>query len=224
MSKRFREIQKLVDANTVYTPEEAVKLAKQTSTVKFDASVEVHIKLNVDPKQTNQKVRTQIALPHGIGKSIKVAAFVTSSREKEAKAAGADIIGGEELVKEIKEKEKTDFDIAVAEPGIMKSLATIAKILGQRGLMPSPKNGTVGEDVGKLIRELKSGRVDIKTDDTGVVHQTIGKVSFDDQKLLENFIALKDAIAKAKPASVKKDFVASISMSSSMGPGIKVQR
>ncbi len=224
MSKRFREILKLVDANTVYTPEEAVKLAKQTSTVKFDASVEVHIKLNVDPKQTNQKVRTQIALPHGIGKSIKVAAFVTSSREKEAKAAGADIIGGEELVKEIKEKEKTDFDIAVAEPGIMKSLATIAKILGQRGLMPSPKNGTVGEDVGKLIRELKSGRVDIKTDDTGVVHQTIGKVSFDDQKLLENFIALKDAIAKAKPASVKKDFVASISMSSSMGPGIKVQR
>lgn len=223
MSKRFQEAIKLVDLNKTYPVEEAVALAKQTSTVKFDASVEVHFRLGVDPKQTDQKVRTQLSLPHGIGKSLRVAAFVSGSREKEAKEAGADIVGGEDLVKQIKQSEKTDFDITVAEPSMMKSLAAIAKVLGQRGLMPSPKAGTVSEDIGSIVKDLKFGsKIDVKTDDSGNIHQVIGKVSFDDSKLLENYKALKDAIHRAKPSSVKKEFIGSITISTSMGPGIRV--
>ncbi|MBI4050629.1 MAG: 50S ribosomal protein L1 [Candidatus Doudnabacteria bacterium] len=222
MSKRYSQVVQLVDRTKTYPIEEAVALARQTSTVKFDATVEAHFKLGIDAKQTDQKVRTQITLPHGTGKTIKVAAFVSSGKEKEAKAGGADIIGGEELVKQIKETGKADFDAAVAEPAMMKSLAQIAKILGQRGLMPNPKAGTVGEDVGRLVKELKGGRVEIKTDDTGVVHAAIGKVSFDEQKLLENFQAVKEALYRAKPSAVKKDFVKSVTISTSMGPGIKV--
>ena len=223
MSKRFNEAVKLVDINNTYPVEEAIKLAKATSTVKFDASLEVHVKLNIDMKQTDQKVRTQALLPHGTGKKIKVAAFVGPAKEKEASEAGADIVGGEEFIKQIKTTEKTDFDTAVAEPTMMKSLAMVAKILGQRGLMPNPKTGTVGPDVAKMIKEIKGGKIDVKTDDGGVIHQTVGKVSFEDAKLVENFQALKDAIYRAKPASVKKDFVRSISISSSMGPGIRVK-
>lgn len=222
MSKRYRQALEIIDKFRTYTIEEAVRLAKRTSTVKFDASVEVHFKLGIDPKQTDQKVRTQVALPHGTGKTVKVAAFVTPSKEKEAKEAGADIIGGEELVKQVKETGKTDFDVAVAEPAMMKSLAGIAKILGQKGLMPTPKTGTVGEDIAKIVKELKAGRLDVKTDDTGVIHAVMGKVSFDDQKLSENFKALKEAIYKAKPASVKKEFVKSVTISTSMGPGIRI--
>lgn len=206
-----------------YAPDEAIKLAKATSNVKFDATVEVHIRLNIDPKQTDQKIRTQVALPHGTGKILKVAAFVSAAKEKDAKSAGADVVGGEELVKQIKATEKTDFDIAVAEPVMMKSLTTIAKILGQRGLMPNPKTGTVAEDIAKIVRELKSGRLDVKTDDSGNIHEVIGKVSFEEQKLLENFTVLRDAIYRAKPASVKKDFVRSMTISTSMGPGIKIK-
>lgn len=223
MSKRFQEAVKLVDQAKIYSVEDAIKLVKQASTVKFDASVEAHFRLNIDPKQTDQKIRTQVSLPHGTGKTLRVAAFAGPAKEKEAKEAGADLVGGEELIKQIKQTEKTDFDIAVADGSMMKSLAGIAKILGQRGLMPSPKTGTVGSDVGQMVKDLKSGgRVDVKTDDSGNIHQTIGKVSFDDQKLLENFQTLKEAIHRAKPASVKKVFVGSITLTSSMGPGIRV--
>src|SRR3989344_1843390 len=224
MSKRFDAAVKLIDADKVYSVEEAVKLDKETSKVKFDASVEVHFRLNIDPKQTDQKVRTQVTLPHGIGKVMRVAAFVSQAKEKETTAAGADIVGGENLIKTIKQTEKTDFDIAVAEPMMMKSLSVVAKLLGQRGLMPNPKIGTVGEDIGRIVKELKSGnKVDVKTDDSGNIHLTIGKVSFDDQKLIENFQILKDAVHKAKPASVKKDFVTSITLATSMGPGIRIR-
>lgn len=222
MSKRFAEAVKLVDPAKTYSIEEAIQLAKQSSTVKFDASVEVHVGLNIDPKQTDQRLRAQEVLPHGTGKSLRVAAFVAANKEKDASAAGADIVGGEELIKKIKETQKTDFDVAVAEPAMMKSLATVAKILGQRGLMPSPKTGTVGEDIGKMVKELKGGKIDIKTDDSGNVHQIIGKVSFDEQKLVENFKAFKEGLYRAKPAAVKKDFVRSITISTSMGPGIKI--
>lgn len=221
-SKRYNEATILIDREKQYSIEEAIALAKQTSKVKFDASLEAHFKLGIDPKQTEQKVRAQVSLPHGTGKKVRVAAFITPGNEKQAQEAGAFLIGGEELVKKIKETGKTEFDVAVAEPAMMKNLAQIAKILGQKGLMPSPKTGTVGEDIGKIIGELKAGRLDVKTDDTGVVHAMIGKVSFDDSKLFENFKALKDAIHKARPASVKKEFVKSISISSSMGPGIRV--
>jgi len=223
MSKRYQEALKLIDLNKTYPVGEAIALAKQTSTVKFDASVEGHFRLNIDPKQTDQKVRTQVTLPHGIGKTLRVAAFVSAGQEQEAGEAGADLAGGEELVKQIKQTEKTDFDVAVADPGMMKSLASIAKILGQRGLMPSPKTGTVGENIGQMVKNLKSGsKLDVKTDDSGNIHQMIGKVSFDDQKLIENFKALKDAIHRAKPGSAKKEFVKSITITTSMGPGIRV--
>ncbi len=222
MSKRYNQIAELVKKDRIYSAEEAIALAKETSTVKFDATVEVHFKLNIDTKQTDQKVRAQVKLPHGTGKTIKVVAFVTPGKEKEVSDAGADVIGGDELVKQIKETGKVDFDIAVAEPAMMKSLASIAKILGQKGVMPSPKAGTVGEEVGKLVKELKGGRVEIKTDDTGVVHLAIGKVSFDEGKLLENFQAVKEALYRAKPPALKKDFVKSVTLSTSMGPGIRV--
>jgi len=222
-SKRYKEISKTVDKEKLYPVEEAIKLAKQTASVKFDAAIDIHIKLNIDPKQTDQKVRTQVMLPHGTGKQVKVVAFVTSAKEKDAKEAGADVIGGEELVKQIKETEKTDFDVAVAEPAMMRSLAGVAKILGQRGLMPNPKAGTVGEDVAKLIRELKSGKVQITNDDSGVMHQIIGRASFSEQQLLENFQTIKDALHRAKPASVKRDYIGSITLAATMGPGIKVK-
>lgn len=222
MSKRYSEAVKLVDANKTYSIEEAISLAKQTSNVKFDASIEVHFKLNIDPKLSDQKVRAQVFLPHGTGKKVKVAAFVSAAREKEALDAGADLVGGEELVKQIKESGKTDFDAAVAEGAMMPKLAQIAKILGQRGLMPSPKTGTIGDDVSKMINDIKTGKLDLKTDDTGAAHATIGKVSFADEHLVENFAALKDAIYKAKPATVKQNFVKSITVSTTMGPGIKV--
>lgn len=223
MPNRYQEAVKLVDASKIYSIEDAIRLAKQTSTVKFDASVEAHFRLNVDPKQTDQKVRTQINLPHGTGKTLKVAAFVSPAKEKEAVESGADLVGGEDLVKQIKQTEKTEFDVAVADGSMMKSLATIAKILGQRGLMPNPKTGTVGDNVAQMVKELKSGsKIDVKTDDSGNIHQVIGKVSFADQKLLENFQTLKEAIHRARPASVKKEFVSRVTISTSMGPGIRV--
>lgn len=224
MSKRYNEAVKLVDLSKSHTIEDAIKLAKETSKVKFDAAVDVHIRLNIDPKQSDQKVRAQVSLPHGTGKKLRIAAFVSPAKEKEAQAAGADIVGGEDLVKKIKETGKTEFDVAVAESAMMKSLAQIAKVLGQKGLMPNPKTGTVGDDVAKMIGELKGGKVDARADDSGNIHQTIGKVSFDDQKLVENFQALKEAIHRAKPAAVKKEFITAITLTTSMGPGIRVQK
>jgi len=223
MAKRMKEALALVEEAGERSAEEAIKAVKETSKVKFDASVEVHVNLAIDAGKSGQKVRTQTSLPAGTGKTLRVAAFVTPPREKEAKAAGADMVGGEELIKQIKQTQKTDFDVAVAEPGIMKHLAQIAKILGQRKLMPSPKTGTVGEDVKKLIAEVKAGKIDIKTDDGGNIHQIIGKVSFDEKKLLENYEQFIDAVRKAKPDGVKSDFIRNIYLSSSMGPSVRVK-
>ncbi|MCK4554821.1 50S ribosomal protein L1, partial [Candidatus Parcubacteria bacterium] len=163
-----------------------------------------------------------VALPHGTGKTIKVAAFVAPEKEKEVKSAGADYVGGEDLIAEIKKTEKTDFQVAVAEPAMMKNLSKIAKILGTRGLMPSPKNDTVTPDPAKAIAELKKGKVSFKNDDTGNIHVAIGKVSFDSKKLLDNYNTLLEAVKKAKPASAKGIYIKNISISSSMGPGVKV--
>ena len=212
----------IIDQTKAYPLAEAIALVKKSAKTKFDASVEVHFRLGVDTQKGEQQVRLAVSLPHGTGKTIKVAAFVTPAKEKEVRAAGADYVGGEELINEIKKNEKTDFQVAVAEPGMMKNLATIAKILGTRGLMPSPKNETVTPDPAKAVAELKKGKVSLKNDDTGNIHVAMGKVSFPAESLMENFTALLEAVRKAKPATSKGIYLKNITINATMGPGIKV--
>jgi len=211
------------DKTKTYPIEEAIELTKKLSKTKFDASVEVHFRLGIDPRKGDQQVRAAVSLPHGTGKTVKIAAFVTPDKEKEVKEAGADFVGSEDLIAKIKKTEKTDFQVAVAEPVMMKSLAPIAKILGTRGLMPSPKNDTVTTNPAKAVTELKKGKISFKNDDTGNIHVAIGKISFANKKLLENYETLVEAVKKAKPASSKGTYIKNISISSTMGPGIKVQ-
>jgi large subunit ribosomal protein L1 len=223
ISKRHKANKQNIEANKIYNTAEAIEAAKKTSNTKFKGSVEVHIRLGIDPKKTEQSVRGSVSLPNGTGKTKKIAAFVTEAKEKEAKDAGAVLVGGDELIKKIKETESTDFDVAVAEPAIMKNMAQIAKILGQRGLMPNPKTGTVTADIAGIIKEINSGKVDFKNDESGNIHQIIGKVDFESSKLAENLKFLLDAVAASKPSSVKKQFIMAVTINSTMGPGIKVK-
>jgi len=210
------------DKTKTYPIAEAVSWAKKLARAKFDESVEVHFRLGIDPKKGDQQIRATASLPHGTGKKTKIAAFVTPDREKEVREAGADLVGGEELINEIKKTEKTDFEVAVAVPEMMKALAPIAKILGTRGLMPSPKNETVTANPAKSIAELKKGKISFKNDDTANVHALIGKASFEDDKLTENFKVLVEAIKKAKPAKAKGTYIKSAVLATTMGPGVKV--
>lgn len=223
LAKRVKANNEQVDVNKVYTLEEAIELAKKTANTKFVGSIEVHIRTLIDAKKTDQAVRGTVSLPNGTGKTKKVAAFVTEAKEKEAKEAGAAIVGGEELIKQIKESEKTDFDVAVAEPAIMPKLAQIAKILGTRGLMPNPKTGTVGPNIGQMVKEIAGGKVNFKNDDSGNIHQIIGKSNFDSKQLLENFKAFYQAVTQSKPSTVKGQYIGSVSMNATMGPGIKLK-
>lgn len=223
IAKRVKKNSELVDINKVYTAEEAIELAKKTANTKFVGSIEVHIRTLIDAKKTDQAVRGVVSLPHGTGKTKRVAAFVSEAKEKEAKEAGAALVGGEDLIKKIKETEKTDFDIAVAEPSLMPKLAQIAKIMGPRGLMPNPKTGTVSAEIGKVIREIAGGKVDFKNDDSGNIHQIIGKSDFASEKLVENFKALMQSIQSARPAAVKGQYLSSVTINSTMGPGIRVK-
>ena len=214
-----------MDQNKIYPIDEALKLVKANKIAKFDESVEVHIKLSVDPKKGDQQMRGTVVLPHGTGKSKKVA-VITSTKAKEAKDAGADIVGGEELIEKIKSGNifsgKDKFDILVATPEMMPKLAPVAKILGPKGLMPSPKTETVTDKIKETVGMLKKGKISFKNDDTSNVHQVIGKISFEENKLAENFKIFIEAIRKAKPVAVKGKFIISISLCSTMGPGIKV--
>ena len=210
------------DKNKTYSITEAIALCKESNKAKFDASVEAHFRLGIDPKKGDQQVRSAVSLPNGTGKTIKIAAFVSPEKEKAVKEAGADIVGGENLIEEIRKTEKTDFEIAIAEVDMMKNLAKIAKILGTRGLMPSPKNETVTNNPVKAVEELKKGKISFKNDDTGNVHAIIGKVSFEEKKLEENLNTLIDAIRKSKPASSKGVFIKNLSINSTMGSGIKI--
>ncbi len=223
VSKRQKANKQLVDRSKVYSIEEAVALVKKTANTKFVGSVEAHVRLGIDPKKTDQSTRGGVSLPHGTGKTKKVAAFVTDAKEKEAKEAGAAIVGGEELIKRIRETEKTDFEIAVAEPAMMKLMAPIAKILGQRGLMPNPKTGTVTENIGAVIREISAGKIDFKNDDSGNIHQIVGKTNFEEKQLVENIHTFLEALQAAKPAAVKKQFIVNITLNAAMGPGIKAK-
>ena len=223
LAKRVKANNELVDSSKVYGPEEALELAKKTANTKFVGSIEVHIRTKIDPKKTDQSVRGTVSLPHGTGKTKRVAAFVTEAKEKEAKEAGAVVIGGEELIKKIKESEKTDFDVAVAEPAMMPKLAQIAKILGTRGLMPNPKTGTVGENISQMVKEIAGGKVNFKNDDSGNIHQIIGKANFDSKQLLENLKAFYESVLQAKPAAVKGQYLGSMTLNATMGPGIRVK-
>lgn len=222
LSKRMRDIRAKVDPNKVYTWDEAIKLVKETSVVKFDAGIEVHAHLGIDPKKGDQQIRATVVLPNGTGKSKKIAAFVSAEKEKEARDAGADLIYGEEDIKKIKETEKVDFEVAVTTPDMMPKLAVIAKILGPKGLMPNPKTDTVSPNVKKMIEELKRGKLTFKNDDTSNVHQLVGRVSFSEEKIKENLNAFMEALRKAKPGSSKGTYLQNIVLCSTMGPAIHI--
>ncbi len=221
-SKRYTELKKLVDPKKLYKPAEALELAKKTATTKFDGSVEVHVHLGIDVKKGDQQVRSTLIFPHSIGKPKKVIAFIVAGKEKEAQDAGADIVGGEELIAEIAKTGKIDFEVAVATPDMMPKLAKVAKILGPSGLMPNPKTDTVGTNIKKLIEDVKKGKVAFKNDTTGNIHQAIGKSSMDAKNLLENLNILIEALRKVKPASAKGVYLGSVTITTTMGPGIKI--
>lgn len=218
--KKYRFAAEKMEKNKLYSIEEAVKLIKENKIAKFDESVEAHIKLLINAKDGDQQVRGTVMLPRGTGK-VKKIAVITSTKIEEAKKAGADIVGGEEMIAKLK-SEKLNFDILVATPEMMPKLAPIAKILGPKGLMPSPKTETVTEKIKETVGSLKKGKTSFKNDDSGNVHQVFGKLSFSEAELVENFRSLLEALNKAKPKAVKGRFIKSISVCSTMGPGIKI--
>ncbi len=219
--KKYLEALKLVDRSRAYPVGEAIALAKQTSTVRFDASIEAHLRLGVDPRHADQMVRGTVVLPHGTGKVVRVAVFAQGDKAQEAMRAGADVVGAEDLVKRI-EAGWLEFDVALATPDMMGQVGRLGRILGRRGLMPNPKAGTITFDLDRTIREVKAGRVEFRVDKTGIVHVPIGKVSFEDTALVENLATLVDAVVRAKPAGAKGQYLRSLTVASTMGPGIRV--
>lgn len=219
--KKFREAAAKVDRAAVYTPLEAVKLVKELANAKFDETVEAHFRLGIDTRKADQNIRGSISLPHGTGKTVRVAVFAEGAQAEQAAEAGADVIGSDELIAHI-QKGEINFDAAIATPMMMAKVGRIGKILGPRGLMPNPKLGTVTMDVAKMVSELKAGRVEYRADRYGICHVPLGRVSFDEQKLVENYAALYTEILRVKPASAKGKYVKSISVSSTMGPGVKI--
>jgi len=222
-SRRFKELASKIDAGKEYSLEDAVKLLKRSATAKFDESVEVAIRLGVDPRHADQVVRGTVALPHGTGKSVRVLVITRAAKEKEANDAGADYVGFDEYLKKITEG-WFDFDVIIATPDVMGDLGKLGKILGPRGLMPNPKSGTVTADVGKAVKEVKAGKIEFRVDKTGILHVSVGKASFDEAKIYENVKAFIDTVVRLKPASAKGTYLKSIILSSTMGPGIPVDR
>ena len=217
-SKKYTAVSKLVDASKIYELKEAVELVKQTTTVKFDATIDLSFRLNVDPRQADQQVRGTIVLPHGNGKTKKVLAI--TSKVEEAKEAGADIAGGKEMVDKIKSENWFDFDVIVATPDMMGEIGKTARILGPKGLMPNPKVGTVSPDIAKAVKDIKAGKVEYRVDKEGNMHVSVARVSFDTDKIVENIEALTGAIVKAKPAVVKGTYIKNAVMHTTMGPAI----
>jgi len=221
VGKKYAEAAKLIDRETQYDATEAVELVKKAARAKFDETVEVAFRLGVDPKKADQQIRGAVVLPHGTGKTQRVLVFAKGEKAKEAEAAGADFVGDEDMINKINQG-WFDFDAVVATPDMMASVGKLGRVLGPKGLMPNPKTGTVTFDVKKAVDEIKAGKIEYRVDRQGHIHAPIGKVSFDDQKLLDNYFTIVDTIVKAKPAAAKGTYIKSITVSSTMGPGVKV--
>lgn len=219
--KKYRKAAEAVEADKSYSLKEAVELAAKTSTTKFDGSVEIHVKLGVDPRHADQNIRGTVALPHGTGKEVRVAVYAPADQHEAAKKAGADFVGEDELLQKL-DKEDLDFDVLIATPQLMAKLGKYARLLGPKGLMPNPKSGTVTPKVADAVKQAKAGRVEFRVDKQGIIHQAVGKVSFGSTKLYDNAKAVIDTIVAAKPASVKGTYLQGISVASTMGPGVKV--
>ena len=221
-SKKYVEALGKIDRTKLYESKEALALVSEIATAKFDETVEAHIKLGVDSRHADQQVRGAVVLPHGTGKTKKVLVFAKGEKAKEAEAAGADFVGAEDLVQKIQKENWFDFDVVVATPDMMGVVGRLGRVLGPKGLMPNPKSGTVTFDVAKAIDEIKAGKVEYRLDKTNIIHVPVGKVSFGGEKLAENFAALMDAIVKAKPAAAKGQYLRSVTVASTMGPGVKI--
>jgi large subunit ribosomal protein L1 len=221
--KKYQEAVKLVDITKAYNPEEAISLTKQMSYTKFDQTVELHLRMGVDPRHADQQVRGVALLPNGLGKPLRVLVFAQGEAQKIAQDAGADSVGGEDIAKKIEEG-WLDFDIAIATPDMMPRIGKLGKILGRKGLMPNPKSGTISQpaDLPRVIADARKGRVEFKLDKTAIIHTPVGKVSFDDKKLLENLAAIVEAVVKAKPSGAKGQYIKTATLTTSMGPGIKL--
>ena len=220
--KKYNEAAKLVDRATLYDPADAIALVKKTAGAKFDETVEIHIRTGCDGRHAEEQIRGAVVLPNGTGKTVKVLVFAKGDKVNEAEAAGADYVGGEELIPKIQNEGWLDFDVVVATPDMMGVVGRLGKVLGPKGLMPNPKAGTVTMDVTKAIADIKAGKIEYRLDKQNIIHCPIGKVSFEEGKLNENFDALMEAIKKAKPSSLKGQYLRSVTLSSTMGPGVKV--
>lgn len=221
MAKRIEAAYKNIDSEKSHDFSQAAELVKKCATAKFDETVELHVRLGIDPKQSDQQIRGTVALPHGTGKSRRIAVITKGEKAKEAEGAGADMVGGNELIEKINAG-FFEFDVLVASPDVMKDLSKLGKVLGPRGLMPNPKSGTVTFEIGKAVKELKAGRVEFKNDDFGIVHLAIGKASFEPKKIADNAKAVLDTVVKMKPSAAKGVYVQSVTLSSTMGPGVRV--
>ncbi|MDR7483731.1 MAG: 50S ribosomal protein L1 [Armatimonadota bacterium] len=219
--KRYLTAAKQVEPRRLYAPEEGIRLVRSTASAKFSETIEAHLRLGVDPKQADQQVRGTVVLPHGTGRSVRVAVFAKGEKAREAEAAGADVVGAEDLIEKI-QGGWLEFDVAVATPDMMGLVSRLGRILGPRGLMPNPKAGTVTMDVGRAVRELKAGKIEFRLDKTGIIHVPIGKASFTEAQLLENFAALIDAVVRARPASAKGQYLRSVTLAATMGPGVRI--
>jgi large subunit ribosomal protein L1 len=219
--KRYRQAAEKVDGDRLYMPGEALHMLKEFPDAKFDETVELAFALGIDPRKADQMVRGTVSLPHGTGKSVRVAAFAVGDKAREAREAGADVVGGEELVEEI-QKGNIDFEAAVATPDMMPAVGKAGRVLGPRGLMPNPKAGTVTPDIGKAVRDIKAGKLEYRVDRQGNVHLIIGKKSFDEKALVENYLAVVDELLRAKPSTAKGKYVKTLTVSTTMGPGLRI--